>query len=231
MSTRATTPSIWRRWLPSSWISTTTNNTQKTGSDVWQAVGWLRTHKPLMSLGCVLVEYAMKTALAHLPEKDEERYAKLLDAVGVDLDGVGLLTIGQCAFRAATAPRTSGGFHAAATTTNNAHQRTLRRIMNEILLVASLPETLLLGQHTYFVWLLQQQPQPSQMEAAAAAYGLPAAVWVMHGLAPTARPTDEHEVAKAYAEWRAFCAHRAAPVIRSHGALALTTPIKESWWL
>ena len=201
---------------------------------MWSAVGWIGAHEPLMSLGCVLAEYAMKTALSYLPESEEHRYVRLLDAFGVDLEEIGLLSIGQCAFRAATA-RTHAGFNSNSININIMSQQPaaasvdlegLVHAREGVLRIAALPETLPPAQHARFVQLMRTHPhqQPAAVLLyAREAYNGAAGEWVRGAMVPLLRRSGPLEVATcvaAYAEWRAFCV-RAAVVVRELGGPAL----------
>jgi len=198
-------------------------------ASMWSAVGWIGAHEPLMSLGCVLAEYAMKTALSYLPESEEHRYVRLLDAFGVDLEEIGLLSIGQCAFRAATA-RTHAGFNAHQQQHTGGQTQGLVHAMDGVLRIAALPETLPPHQHARFSELMllsTTTTTPAQvMRLARVAYGdEPASEWVRGAMVPLLRrchrgQLDVATCAAAYAEWRAFCV-RSAVVVRALGGPAL----------
>jgi hypothetical protein len=62
---------------------------------VWHTISWLFSHKQYAGVGFVLAEYAIKTAFAYLPSKDAQYYCRILRGVGVDVEHIGLVNIGE----------------------------------------------------------------------------------------------------------------------------------------
>ena len=200
---------------------------------MWRAISWLNAHKQFMGLGVVLAEYATKSALSHLPHEQEYRCEQLLRMIGLDVEKVGLDTVGQSALSVAM---TGGGFDAMVPgplatrrgvvgLSTDSQRFDVERLMQEIVHIASMPQTLEAARHKQCAaWL---QSGWTIHRAAVAAYGPRDAVWTKGGLHRNSAQDSAHwqcvtcgDLQAAYTASRQR-AVAAEPVVRWLGPSAL----------
>jgi hypothetical protein len=199
----------------------------------------MNSHRQYLSLGVVLAEYMTKSCLAYLPPGEQQLCDRMLRGAGIDLQSVGLGTVGQTAMALAVTnaglqqpqrlqprptprpmpPPSAGGLAA------------LHEAMDELQTIAAMHCPLPRGAHVRFLALLlepaEQQPQPhhtaiSVQEASAQAYGREGAVWVRGGLfgAPPLERLSLSDLEAAYARWHAL-AVRGTGLMRAADLLPL----------
>jgi hypothetical protein len=194
----------------------------------------MNSHRQYLSLGVVLAEYMTKSCLACLPSGEQQLCDRMLRSVGIDLQSVGLGTVGQTAMALAvtgaglqpTPPRptprrpmpppSAGGL------------AVLHEAMDELQTIAAMQCPLPRGAHVRFLALLlepsaqRQHAAISVQEASAQAYGREGAVWVKGGLfgAPPIERLSPSDLETAYARWHAL-AVRGTALMRDADLLPL----------
>ena len=165
---------------------------------VWRAIGWISSHRQYMTLGMVLAEYATKSALSCLPEKDCERCEQLLGVMGMDVKNVSLVSVGESALNVAmtgapvmmmmTAAAQQPAASSCSTTHNNNDELRwlLRQARLDMRTVASLPPPTVsfwASLHAAYAIALTRTETPEEMLLEARrVYGPRAWRWVRGGL-------------------------------------------------
>jgi hypothetical protein len=198
----------------------------------------MNSHRQYLSLGVVLAEYMTKSCLAYLPPGEQRLCDRMLRSVGIDLQSVGLGTVGQTAMTLAVtgaglqptpprppprptplrpmpAPSAACGLAA------------LHEAMDELQTIAAMHCPLPRGAHVRFLALLLEPNTDantaiSVQEASAQAYGREGAVWVKGGLfgAPPFERLSPSDLEAAYARWHAL-AVRGTALMRAADLLPL----------
>jgi hypothetical protein len=186
----------------------------------------MNSHRQYLSLGVVMAEYMTKSCLAYLPPGEQHLCDQMLHGVGVDLQSVGLGTVGQSAMAVAF---TGAGLQPPPPPPPPQQQQqqqqaapygalaAVHTAMRELQTIAALACPLPPAMHAHFLRLLPVRgAQVASVEAYGAAGG---AVWTKGGLAGAALDRlTLPELEGAYARWHALAVRgealmRAASII------------------
>ena len=64
-------------------------------NNLWDTLNWINSHPQYACVGCALAEYATKTAISYLPKSQASMCLNLFKTLGVDIENVGVGTIGK----------------------------------------------------------------------------------------------------------------------------------------
>jgi hypothetical protein len=190
----------------------------------------MNSHRQYMSLGVVLAEYMTKSCLAYLPTSQQHLCDRMLHGVGIDLQTVGLGTVGQTVMAVALtgAPLQAPARPAPTTqaiiiaTASDGVLGAVWEAMGEVQTISAMPCPLPSAMHARFLVALRAHQSLSEQldvvqAASVEAYGQQWSVWTKGGLTHRLLLHDEHpppllqsDVECAYAQWHALAERAAA---------------------